>query len=73
MQIQNINTYNQFNFKSCIKYRQHPEKLPRKTLQLINRVHEHNEYLKTKGYKIAESYLPRIKYLDKVDEAYFKE
>ena len=31
------------------------------------------EYLETKGYKIQESYLPRLKYLDAVDEAYFKE
>ena len=31
------------------------------------------EYLKDKGYKIVESYLPRLKYLDAVDEAYFKE
>ena len=30
-------------------------------------------YLKEKGYKINESYLPRLKYLDTVDEAYFKE
>ena len=31
------------------------------------------EYLKEKGYKIIESYLPRLKYLDAVDIAYFKE
>ena len=31
------------------------------------------EYLKDKGYMISESYLPRIKYLDTVDEAFFKE
>ena len=31
------------------------------------------EYIKEKGYKIQESYLPRLKYLDQVDEAYFKE
>ena len=31
------------------------------------------EYLKEKGYKIKESYTPRLKYLDTVDEAYFKE
>jgi recombination protein U len=31
------------------------------------------EYIKEKGYKIKESYLPRIKYLDAVDEAFFKE
>ena len=31
------------------------------------------EYLEKKGYKISESYLPRLKYLDAVDEAYFKE
>jgi len=31
------------------------------------------EYLKEKGYKINESYIPRLKYLDAVDEAYFKE
>ena len=30
------------------------------------------EYIKTKGYKISESYTPRLKYLDQVDEAYFK-
>ena len=30
------------------------------------------EYLVNKGYKIKESYLPRLKYLDAVDEAYFK-
>ena len=29
------------------------------------------EYIKSKGYKINESYLPRLKYLDAVDEAYF--
>ena len=29
------------------------------------------EYLKTKGYKINESYLPRLKYLDTVDKVYF--
>ena len=31
------------------------------------------EYIKSKGYKIKESYTPRLKYLDAVDEAYFKE
>ena len=31
------------------------------------------EYIKSKGYKINESYLPRLKYLDEVDKAYFKE
>ena len=31
------------------------------------------EYIKDKGYKIAESYTPRLKYLDAVDLAYFKE
>ena len=31
------------------------------------------EYIKSKGYKINESYLPRLKYLDEVDNAYFKE
>ncbi|MGM9877031.1 MAG: Holliday junction resolvase RecU [Bacilli bacterium] len=31
------------------------------------------EYIIEKGYKIKESYLPRLKYLDAVDEAYFKE
>lgn len=31
------------------------------------------EYLDKKGYKIKESYTPRLKYLDTVDEAYFKE
>ena len=31
------------------------------------------EYLKTKGYKINESYTPRLKYLDVVDEVFFKE
>ncbi len=31
------------------------------------------EYLESKGYKIKESYTPRLKYLDAVDEAYFKE
>ncbi len=31
------------------------------------------EYLKQYGYKINESYLPRLKYLDEVDKAYFKE
>ncbi len=31
------------------------------------------DYIKEKGYKIKESYLPRLKYLDAVDEAYFKE
>ena len=30
-------------------------------------------YLKEIGYKIDESYLPRLKYLDAVDKAYFKE
>ena len=30
------------------------------------------DYIKTKGYKINESYTPRLKYLDQVDEAYFK-
>ena len=29
------------------------------------------EYIKKKGYKINESYLPRLKYLDEVDKAYF--
>ena len=29
------------------------------------------EYIKEKGYKISESYLPRLKYLDSVDKAYF--
>ena len=28
------------------------------------------DYIKDKGYKISESYLPRLKYLDAVDEAY---
>lgn len=31
------------------------------------------EYIKEKGYKIIESYIPRIKYLDAVDKAYFIE
>ncbi len=31
------------------------------------------EYLEKYGYKINESYLPRLKYLDAVDKAYFKE
>ncbi len=31
------------------------------------------KYLEEKGYKIKESYTPRLKYLDAVDEAYFKE
>ena len=31
------------------------------------------KYIETKGYKINESYTPRLKYLDAVDEAYFKE
>lgn len=31
------------------------------------------EYIIEKGYKIKESYLPRLKYLDTVDDAYFKE
>ena len=31
------------------------------------------KYLEEKGYVINESYLPRLKYLDTVDEAYFKE
>ncbi len=31
------------------------------------------EYLKENSYKIDESYLPRLKYLDAVDKAYFKE
>lgn len=31
------------------------------------------EYLKNNGYLIKESYTPRLKYLDAVDEAYFKE
>ena len=30
-------------------------------------------YLKEKGYKIIESYTPRLKYLDAVDKAYFEE
>ena len=30
-------------------------------------------YLKEHGYKINESYIPRLKYLDAVDNAYFKE
>jgi len=30
------------------------------------------EYLKDKGYKISESYLPRLKYLDVVDKVYFE-
>ena len=29
------------------------------------------EYIKNNGYKILESYTPRLKYLDAVDEAYF--
>ena len=28
-------------------------------------------YIKEKGYKISESYTPRLKYLDTVDKAYF--
>ena len=28
-------------------------------------------YIKEKGYKISESYTPRLKYLDMVDKAYF--
>lgn len=31
------------------------------------------EYINNVGYKISESYLPRLKYLDAVDKAYFKE
>lgn len=53
MQIQNTNTYNpyynQYSFKSCVKYKEHPEKLSRKTLELIDKVHKCNEYLKTEG------------------------
>jgi len=50
MHLQNTNTYhNQFSFKSCIKYKQAPNKLPRKTMQLINKVHDCNEYLKSTG------------------------
>ena len=30
-------------------------------------------YLKEHGYMISESYIPRLKYLDAVDKAYFKE
>ena len=30
-------------------------------------------YIEEKGYKIVESYTPRLKYLDAVDNAYFKE
>ena len=29
------------------------------------------DYIKDKGYRINESYLPRLKYLDTVDIAYF--
>jgi len=29
------------------------------------------DYIKKYGYKISESYLPRLKYLDAVDKAYF--
>ena len=31
------------------------------------------KYLEEHGFKIKESYTPRLKYLDAVDEAYFKE
>ena len=31
------------------------------------------DYIKSKGFKIKESYTPRLKYLETVDEAYFKE
>ena len=31
------------------------------------------EYIEQYGYKINESYIPRLKYLDTVDQAYFKE
>ena len=31
------------------------------------------KYIEDKGYEINESYTPRLKYLDAVDEAYFKE
>ena len=31
------------------------------------------DYIEKKGYQIKESYTPRLKYLDRVDEAYFKE
>ncbi len=31
------------------------------------------DYIMKKGYQIKESYTPRLKYLDCVDEAYFKE
>jgi len=31
------------------------------------------KYLETNGYVISESYLPRLKYLDVVDNVYFKE
>ena len=29
-------------------------------------------FLKEKGFLIKESYMPRLKYLDAIDEAYFK-
>lgn len=45
----NSSYYNQISFKSCIKYSVHPEKLPRKTLQLINKVRDCNDYLKSIG------------------------
>ena len=31
------------------------------------------EYIEKNCYKISESYIPRLKYLDAVDKAYFKE
>ena len=31
------------------------------------------DYIKSHAFKIAESFTPRLKYLDAVDEAYFKE
>ena len=54
MRLQNINTYNtnlnQLSFKSCVKYKQEPEKLSQNAVQLINQVHDCNDSLISKGY-----------------------
>ena len=45
--------------------------LPRKTYKWLNRSKTAYAQSKYKGYKISESYTPRLKYLDAVDKAYF--
>ena len=55
---------NEFLFMKCEDILDFIDKITRKSIEF--------SYIKEKGYRIIESYTPRLKYLDAVDNAYFK-